>query len=63
MIWYGLGRFYIESLRTDSLPIFNMKVAQIVSILSIIFGLILLIVTLLSKKHSIYYHKKENLNN
>ena len=42
LIWYGIGRFFIESLRTDSLMLGNFKVAQIVSILSILIGLILL---------------------
>lgn len=62
MIWYGIGRFYIESLRTDSLEILNLKTAQLVSLLSIAFGIVLLIITILSKKHSIYYHKKEKIN-
>ena len=34
-MWYGLGRFLIESLRTDSLMIFNIKIAQLVSIIFI----------------------------
>lgn len=43
LIWYGIGRFLIESLRTDSLMILNLKIAQFVSILFIIIGLIVLI--------------------
>ena len=43
LIWYGIGRFFIEDLRTDSLMIFNYKAAQIVSILMIIAGVILFI--------------------
>ena len=43
LIWYGITRFIIESLRTDSLMYGNYKVAQIVSVLSIIIGLILLL--------------------
>ena len=42
-IWYSLARFFIEGLRTDSLMLFNLKVAQIVSILLIIIGIILII--------------------
>lgn len=39
-IWYGVGRIFIESLRTDSLMIFNTyRVSQIVSVFMIIFGL------------------------
>lgn len=43
LIWYGIGRYLIESLRTDSLMFLNLKVAQIVSILMIIIGIILFI--------------------
>ena len=40
MIWYGLGRFFIEGLRTDSLEIFaGLRASQLVAILSIIAGL------------------------
>lgn len=42
-IFYGFVRFFIESLRQDSLMLFNFKVAQIVSILMIIIGIILFI--------------------
>lgn len=36
-MWYSFARFIIESMRTDSLMIMNLKVAQIISIL--LFGL------------------------
>ncbi len=39
---YSLGRFFIEGLRTDSLMFGNLRVAQIVSILLFIIGLILI---------------------
>ena len=42
-ILYGLIRFFIESLRQDSLMLFNFRVAQIISILMIIIGIILFI--------------------
>ena len=42
-VLYGIVRFLIESLRTDSLMIFNFKVAQVVSIILILIGLYLLI--------------------
>lgn len=42
-ILYGIGRFFIEGMRTDSLYIGNFRVSQIVSILFIIIGIILLI--------------------
>lgn len=40
-IWYGIGRFFIESLRTDSLMIGDIKVAQLVSIIMLITGIIM----------------------
>ena len=42
-IWYGIGRFFIEGLRTDSLYLFNIRISQLVSIVLIIFGIIGLI--------------------
>lgn len=43
LIWYGIGRFLIESLRQDSLFLGSIKVAQLISIIYIIVGLITLI--------------------
>ena len=39
-IIYGIGRFFIEGLRTDSLYLFNFRVSQLVSILLFIIGII-----------------------
>lgn len=44
LIWYGIGRFFIEALRTDSLMLKDFRVAQIVSILMVIVGLILFLI-------------------
>lgn len=41
-IIYGIIRFFIESMRTDSLMLFNFKVAQIVSLIMILVGIIIL---------------------
>ena len=43
LIWYGIGRFVIEQLRTDSLMLNTLKQAQIISIIMIIIGIIMLI--------------------
>lgn len=43
LIWYGFIRSIIEIFRTDSLMLFNLKVAIIVSVLCIIIGIIILI--------------------
>ena len=42
-ILYGILRFFIESLRTDSLMFMNLKMAQIISIIMILGGLFLFI--------------------
>ena len=52
LIWYSIGRFVIEGLRIDSLMILDFKVAQIVSILMIISGIILFIFC--AKKNKLY---------
>lgn len=44
LIWYGAGRFAIESLRTDSLVLGTMKISQVVAIMAILLGIILLFV-------------------
>ena len=43
LIWYGIGRFFIEGLRTDSLYLGIFRISQIVSIVIIIIGIIGLI--------------------
>lgn len=40
LIWYGIGRVFIESLRTDSLYIGNYRISQIVSVILILIGII-----------------------
>lgn len=59
-IWYGLGRFYIESLRMDSLMFGSLKVAQFISIIMILTGIIIFIITLVIKKYHNYYQRREN---
>ena len=65
LIWYGIGRALIETLRTDSLMIGNFKVAIIVSILMIIIGIVLLIISLAKSKFENRYNdvvNKESIN-
>lgn len=45
-VWYGFERFYVESLRTDSLMFFNFRIAQIVSLIMIISGIVIFIYSL-----------------
>ena len=44
LIWYGIGRFFIESLRTDSLMIGSLKMAQVVSIAMIALGILIIVI-------------------
>ena len=59
LIWYGIGRFFIESLRTDNLLLGDFKVAQIVSILMIISGIILIVINRKNKLYSEEYNEKK----
>ncbi|MCY1713234.1 prolipoprotein diacylglyceryl transferase [Caproiciproducens galactitolivorans] len=46
LIWYGVGRFFIEGLRTDSLitPVLPLRVSQVVAAATVLTGIILLII-------------------
>lgn len=64
LVWYGLGRFFIESLRTDSLMFFDLKMAQIISLLMIIVGVVLYIIfTKKGNKLDNLYNNYENQEN
>lgn len=52
LIWYGIGRFIIESYRTDSLMMNTLKQAQIISIIMIIIGTILFIISIKQEKYN-----------
>lgn len=58
VIWYSIGRFFIEGMRTDSLMLFDtLRMAQLVSLLLIIGGLILLVL-----RRKMGYAKKKYLD-
>ncbi len=42
LIWYGLGRFWIEGMRTDSLYLGPIRISQLVSLIAIVSGIGLL---------------------
>ena len=45
VIWYSIGRFFVEGLRTDSLMLFDtLRMAQLLSLVLIFTGIILIIV-------------------
>ena len=54
LVWYGVIRFFIESLRTDSLMLGSLKMAQVISIIMIITGIVMFVITKL---------KNDNYNN
>lgn len=60
LIWYGVGRCYIEHLRTDSLMLGNFKIAQIVSILMIIVGIFIIVKKLKSSPFDDNYREEMN---
>ncbi|HEX3016788.1 MAG TPA: prolipoprotein diacylglyceryl transferase [Caproicibacter sp.] len=45
-IWYGIGRFFIEGLRTDSLitPAIPLRVSQVVAVIAVAASIVLLVV-------------------
>jgi len=51
-ILYSIGRFFIEGLRTDSLMFFNIRIAQMISVVLIIIGIF-----------GIYWLRKKNSTN
>lgn len=59
LMWYGVGRLMIESLRTDSLMLGSFKVAQLVSIGMMIIGLVLFVYLCFNRlSKGKYYDKK-----
>ena len=45
-IWYSIVRFFVESLRTDSLMLGSLRMAQVISIVLFIIGIILIVLSL-----------------
>ncbi len=43
LIWYGIGRFFIEGMRTDSLMFYGIRVSQVLSVVLVIIGVIIII--------------------
>lgn len=58
LIWYSIVRIFIESMRTDSLMLGSLKMAQFISIILIIFGIIMFIYSF--KKNDFYNNKNKN---
>lgn len=59
LIWYGIIRLIIESMRSDSLMLGPLKIAQIVSIIFIVIGIIIFIK---SRNNNTYIDDTININ-
>ena len=69
LIWYGLVRIWIESMRSDSLMLGNIKVAQLVSLIFILSGIAGIMIqernfkkAKKKEKKKYYYHKEGEKN-
>ncbi|MDR0983384.1 MAG: prolipoprotein diacylglyceryl transferase [Ruminococcus sp.] len=65
--WYGLGRFFIEGLRTDSLYLGNIRISQLVAAICVVLALVLIIVFRNKVKrmhgdYQFYYQTEESVN-
>lgn len=60
LVWYGIERFIVEGLRTDSLMLGSFKMAQLISLVMIIVGIILFI---LIKRKSIFENRYNDKGN
>ena len=49
LIWYGIVRFIVELFRTDSLMLFNIKIACVISVIFVILGIVLFFYTTFKK--------------
>lgn len=63
LIWYGIVRFFIESLRMDSLMFNDFKMAQVISIIMIVSGIIMFLILSKGSRFERLYNDKENLEN
>ena len=59
LIWYSVGRIIIEGMRTDSLMLGNFRIAQIVSIILIIVGVLMLFLCKKGTRFDNLYKDKE----
>ncbi len=62
LIYYGALRFFIESMRTDSLMLGGFKVAQIVSVIMFLFGLAIIITVSRKGKFEDLYNDLDKTN-
>lgn len=51
-IWYGVGRFFIEGLRTDSLMAGSLRVSQVLSLVIVAVSIVLYVIGLVKSKNN-----------
>ena len=63
LVWYSVGRFFIEAMRTDSLYIGNtgLRTAQIISIIMIVAGIVLAVLIRTVFKEMRYFDALEEV--
>lgn len=62
LMWYSLGRFYIEGMRTDSLMFGHFRMAQIVSVILFLIGFSLIIFRMRTSKFEYLYNSESDDN-
>lgn len=56
MIWYSIGRFFIEAMRTDSLYVIGeLRAAQLVSVIAIVIAVVLIVYRRITIKNPSHY--------
>jgi phosphatidylglycerol:prolipoprotein diacylglycerol transferase len=61
VIWYSIGRFFVEGLRTDSLMLGSLRMAQTISIVLVACALAILIYRRKQKQAEVRYLDQGNL--
>lgn len=59
LMWYGAGRFYIEMKRTDALMLGGFKIAQIISVVMILVGLVIILIMSRRGRYEELYNQDE----
>ena len=59
LVWYGVLRFLVEGLRTDSLMLGSLKMAQIVSLSFVLIGIIIFLMNLRKSKGDENLYRKD----
>ena len=56
LMWYSFGRFIIEGMRTDSLMLGGFKMAQIISVIAFVVGLVMIMIISRKSPFEDLYH-------